>query len=243
MLPLLFLLPSSAGAAEARVQLAVPPPVLPGIAAMPRIAHPQDAAGQRVNAALDRLDNAVRKARQQCRGDGKQETSWTRGIEVPMRGPRFLSYVVSDDVDCGGAHPDSSTWAVVYDLPTGQPVDWTALLPRALTGTLSLMTADDGTRTVQLASPRLRALYLAGYDHGGSANENAECKQAVAEASGDAPPPMSAWLDGRRGGLVLQFDLPHAMQACAEPVLIPVAVLRQEGASPDLVEAIEAARR
>lgn len=52
---------------------------------------------------------------------------------------------------------------------------------------------------------------------------------------------MMAWLDAKEGGLALQFDLSHVVQACADSVVVPISVLRTEGASEVLTDAIEAA--
>ncbi len=235
----LLLLASPASSAEPPIALRVPPQVAPDLAAMPQIAHPADPAQARINAALARLDDTVRKARAACTNTRGDPTSWERGIDVPMRGPRFLSVVVADAIDCGGAHPDTATMAIVYDLRTGRPVDWPALLSPALAGKLTLSEGEDGTRTVRLTSTRLTALYHRYYDHG-QADDADGCKAEIAQLSGGGATPLSAWLDAKQGGLVLQTDLPHAMQACADPVLIPAVILKREGASPDLVAALEA---
>jgi hypothetical protein len=213
---------------------------------MPQIVEPADDAERRINAALQRLDAAVRKAAATCKAEGGPNSSWERGVDATMRGPRFLSLTITDSVYCGGAHPNASTMSIVYDLTTGAPVDWTTLLPPALTGTVSLATGADGTRMVTLASKRLYALYLKGYrPRTGNRKVDAddkECRDAVAGADGPGPPAMMAWLDAKAGGLAVQFDLPHAVQACADPVVIPAATLRQEGAKPLLTDALEAAR-
>lgn len=237
----LTLAAAPAWAADGRVTLSVPPPVSPGIAAMPLLAHPANAAERRVNGALRQLDGAVRKAWAGCRDPSVHDPYWKRTVDVPMRGPRFLSVVVTEDLDCGAAHPYADTWAVVYDLRTGRPVDWAALLPRALAGTLALGEGFDQTRTVRLRSARLWALYLAGYDHDGGPSEDAECRNALAGEGAGGPPAMSAWLDARQGGLVVHFNLPPVVQNCAEPGLIPAATLRQEGADPALTQALGAA--
>ena len=54
---------------------------------------------------------------------------------------------------------------------------------------------------------------------------------------------MMAWRDAKAGGLTVQFDLPHVVQACADPVVIPAAALEAEGAKPVLLDALAAARR
>ena len=163
-------------------------------------------------------------------------------VTVTMAGPKFLSFMTSDDVDCGGAHPNTEIVGMVYDMRTGAPVDWARLLPASLVGKLSLVEGEDEVKMVALASPRLNALYRAGYDHGGDPAEAKECRDAVAGEMEGGPVPMVAWLDAKVGGLAVQFDLPHAVEACAETVVITAAILRREGASPRLLAALAAAR-
>lgn len=43
------------------------------------------------------------------------------------------------------------------------------------------------------------------------------------------------------GAVSLQFHLEHAVQACADEVTIPIATLTAEGASTELVRALETA--
>ena len=227
---LVLLAAGSAHAADRAVHLQVPPPLAEDAAAMPQIADPADDAEQRINTAVQRLDATARKAIAGCKLPNGKPGDWERSVDVTMRGPRFLSYAITDNIYCGGAHPDVSTMAIVYDLRSGAPVDWTRLLPPALTGKLALQDGADGTKMVTLASKRLYALYRAGYP----AEQSDDCKDAV---KSDDPPAMMAWLDAKAGGLVVQFDLAHVVQACAEPVTIPLATLRAEGARPDLLDA------
>jgi hypothetical protein len=159
-----------------------------------------------------------------------------------MAGPRYLSLVIADDAFCGGAHPNATTMAIVYDLRTGAPVDWTRLLPAALTGRVALARGMDGTRMVTLDSARLHELYLKGYG-ATELGTDPQCLDAVSAPNGQASAPSMVWLDAARGGLAVQFDLAHVVQSCANPVVIPAATLRAEGADPGLVAAIEAARR
>jgi hypothetical protein len=222
------------------VHLVVPPPVRKDIAAMPQIADPTDDAERHINAALKRLDANVLLAARDCEGG-----DWTRSVDVPMRGPGFLSLTITDAMDCAGsAHPDSGTFSIVYDLATGKPVDWTHLLPASLTGTLALEDEGGGTKVVTLASKRLFALYLAGYRAGEAPSSDlAECKQAFVAEATDGPPGMMVWLDAKGGGLAVQVGLAHVEKACEEPVVIPAAVLRAEGAQPALLKAFEAQQR
>jgi hypothetical protein len=235
----------SASAAISTVQLQSPPPVAKEAVAMPLIANPSDDAERRINAALKRLDANLRKAIRNCKGHENGPGDWVRKVEPTMRGPGYLSFVIRDTSFCGGAYPSIGTMAIVYDLRTGTPVDWARLLPPSLTGQVKLAVGIDGTRMVTLASPRLHSLYLSGYDRAIQAAGNdvpaedlASCKEAVQETDN---PPMMVWLDAKSGGIAIQFDLPHAVQACAAPVVIPVAVLRADGANVALLDAIDAA--
>lgn len=254
---LLVTLAAPSDAADRALRLRVPPEVVRGVAAMPKIRDPADDAGRRINAALGRLDASVRKAAGACRAEGGAHSSWERSVVAPMRGPRFLALAITDSSFCGGAHPNVGTMAIVYDLTTGAPIDWTALLPASLTGTVALDTGADGTRMVTLASRRLHALYLAAYrpragtsgsgeksesdQRSRSDGDEEACREAVTNTSGERPPAMMAWPDAKAGGLAVQFDLPHAVQACADIVVIPTATLRQDGASSVLTDAIDAA--
>ncbi len=211
------------------------------VPAFPRIASPADAAQRRINRALGRLDAKVRAAARACFADSTNPTSWQRHIDMTMRGPAFLSYRVTDDVDCGGAHPSNSHSAMVYDLKSGQPVDWTKLLPARLTGRMALTQGSDAVSVVTLASPRLLALYNAGYDRALDPENKAVCAGATTVFGANGIP-MIAWLDARARGLALQFDFNHAMQACSAAVIIPAATLSREGGSPRLINALQAAR-
>lgn len=233
-----------AEAADRPVRLSVPPDLGKDLSAMPPIAAPVDPAETGINAALRRLDARVVKAAAECRTEGGKNAWWERTVDASMRGPRFLSYAVTDNVSCGGAHPNVSTWSIVYDLASGAPVDWTSLLPPALTGTVALAEQADGLRIVTLASKRLHALYLERYrpDTAGSKDDaDRECREAVSETSDGKPPAMMVWLDAKEGGLAIQFDLAHVVQACADAEVIPTDVLRREGAARVLTDAIDAA--
>ncbi|MGU3403826.1 hypothetical protein [Methylobacterium brachiatum] len=233
-----------AAAADRIVQLK-PGNAGPDIDALPQIVDPVDEAERKINAAVKRIDAHVRKAAQTCKQEGGKYASWDRSVQTPMRGPRFLSYVINDSWSCGGPHPNNSTTAIVYDLTTGAPVDWTTLLPPALTGKVVLEAQADGTRMVALSSKRLHNLYLQAYrpKTGKSAEDtdDKECREAVTETFSGEPPAMTVWPDAETGGLAVAFDLVHAVQACADTVVIPTSTLRREGVQALLTDAIDAA--
>jgi hypothetical protein len=215
--------------------------------AIPRIAAPRDDAERKINAALTRLDTKVRTAAAECRKQGRGRGWWERNVSVPFKGPRFISYEITDNAFCGGAHPSIGTMAIVYDLATGSPVDWTALLPPPLTGKVALSTEMDGTRMVTLASKRLHDLYVELYrPKGGNPEVDAadeDCREAVVQAGNADPPAMKVWLDAKEGGLAVRFEVSHAMNACVDSVVVPTATLRQEGAAAALVDALDNAHR
>ena len=157
-------LPHCAAGADRVVALDQPKPVRKDLQALPRMAHPVDEAERRINAALARLDVRVRKSSAACRNNDGKPGDWERSVDVPMAGPGFVSFAVSDSTFCGDAHPGFGNTAIVYDLRTGDPADWTALLPPALTGKVEVFPQTDGARMITLSSKRLYALYLAGYD-------------------------------------------------------------------------------
>ncbi len=226
----LALLTGAAQGAPADVGLTVPPPLAKDVAAFPKLAA-GGANADKINAALSKLDDRVRKARAEC--VASKDADWSRSIDVTMRGPRYLSYLVSDSFYCGGAHPDSSSFALVYDLTTGAPVNWARLLPKPIVETSSLDTAADGAKIGVVGSKKLSALYLAGLDKG----QDADCKEAL--TVGDLH--FVLWPDAKAKGLAMQtISLPHAEQACADVVTIPSAKLRELGAHKSLIDALEA---
>jgi hypothetical protein len=127
------------------VQLKTLPPVTANVAAFPRLsAGAQPAIIERINKALTRGDGRVRKAATDCLREDRKHADWSRKVSVTMQGPRYVSFVASGEYFCGGAHPDSSTVALVFNLDTGMPADWAKLLPELAqhTGT---DTAGDGS--------------------------------------------------------------------------------------------------
>ena len=157
-----------------------------------------------------------------------------------MRGPAFLSFVIADNSFCGGAHPNSGTMAIVYDLRTGAPVDWTRLLPKHLTGKVELQQQMDGTKMVSLTSPRLFALYFEQYRKGERKNDK-DCTDAVKDNAASFLPAMQVWFDAKAGGLGLRFEVAHVIAACVDEIVLPLATLRAEGVAPEVLAALQAA--
>ena len=232
----------SLGAASAGT-LTAPKPLVKDVDALPKLTA-RDAASVKINNALQKLDKQVLKARKEC-VSGKN-TSWMRTVTTTMAGPQFLSFYVTDSVDCGGAHPDAASFALVYDLKTGKAVDWSKLLPKALVESSSTDSGADGSIIGVVGSKQLSQLYIESL----GTDLDKDCKEVLVE--GDLK--FILWLeDGHKGqkaqgqntqGLVVQTtSLPHVVQACADTVTLPLARLQQIGPMPQLQDAFSAASK
>ena len=136
---------------------------------------------------------------------------------MTMQGPHFVSFVASDDWDCGGAYPDSGTMALVFDLSTGAMVDWAKLLP--------------------VSSAKLADLYreAAKRDAG-----EPECVEVLSQPELE----FIFWPDAKQSGLAVQpLNLPHVVRACGPALPISLETLRSLGAEGELLNAIDAAHR
>jgi hypothetical protein len=218
---------------SAGVQLTPTAAIAPDLAAFPRIEAAPDEAAARINHALAAADDRSRAFVKDCAAqEGEDPTSVTRTIMVTMRGPRYLSFVANDSFDCHGAHPDTDTVALVYDLKTGAPVNWGAVLPATLAGKARLDEAGDGTRIGMTSSPVLQRLYLKGHEI------DPDCIEPLSEPGLE----FILWPDAEQGGLAIQpASLPHVVAACGDRATIPLARLRQLGVKTGLIDAIQTA--
>jgi hypothetical protein len=246
------------------IQLIAQPTLSIGLAGFPRIASPAASspaasspaassptatgvlpAGDahvvaRINQGLAEADSRARDAAKSCEADARnakvdsKDPAWQRSVTVAMRGPAYLSLVASDAWYCGGAYPDADSFALAYDLRTGAPLNWARLLPKTLVGTASLDTAGDGTRIGVAASPALTKLYLT------LLKPDADCASALREGELQ----FMLWPDAARAGVAMRpSGLAHAIAACGDDAVIPLATLRTLGAEPALLDAIEAGHR
>jgi hypothetical protein len=229
----------AARAADAPVQLKPMPAITKDIAAFPRlVAAPDDKATPRINRAFDKLDASARQMQKDCLAnvDKPSDADYSRTIWVTMQGPRYLSFLVSDSFDCGGAHPDGSQMALVYDLASGAPVNWQRLLPKAMVQGTSTDTAGDGTVVGFVTSKTLQSLWLKV--EAAASPIDPDCKDA------DTDPKLTLTLypDAKADGLAVEpGDFPHVIAACADTNVIPTATLRPLGVDAGLLDAIDAA--
>jgi hypothetical protein len=133
------------------VALKPSPAIRRGVVAFPRlVAKPGDEVATRINRALKKADDVA--------VDGMCK-DYSRQVSVTMRGPRYLSLLASDSWYCGGAYPDSSERALVYDLATGAPADWKKMLSAALIETAATSPGGGDGDPVLVTSSTLWNLY------------------------------------------------------------------------------------
>lgn len=221
--PLLLMLPGASFAQTA--ELVARPDLSEGVMAYPRLA-PATPFANTINAALARIDKA--QGGDECTTSGGPP--YTRSIEVTAQGPRFVSFVVSEEWMCG-AHPEEQRSAFVYDLTTGKPVDWTKMLPPRVAGRASV--SKGLIKVGTLSSAVLRQAYIAGQD------PSADCKPIY----DDTEFHFLLWPDARKHELVIdQNDLPHVAAACGGPIALSLAKLKALGVGKPLLDALIAAK-
>jgi hypothetical protein len=156
---------------------------------------------------------------------------WSRSVKVTMQGPRYLSLVATDEVFCGGAHPDSDDVALVFDMTTGEPVNWVSMLTKGIEASAYADTAIDGSTVGALILPALAKIYTDAAE--------GDCKDVGSEVSQHS---FQLWPDAKAGTLVaVEFDLPHVVRACAVPLSLSMAEARRLGFREEFLREIEIA--
>jgi hypothetical protein len=197
--------------------IAVDVPAFPRVGAGPGVT-PRVAAA--INASLTHAEAHVRSQALDCDAVGRKmyhdARAWTRKVDVTMRGPLFLAYLATDDYSCG-AYPEFGMQSpLVYDLKTGEQVDWANFLPAG---------ADPANWAALQAIAKQRA--------------TAECKAVFEDGE---PVPFTLSLNARTGTLDAKPDnLPCVVQACAETVALDANTLRRLGVATSLINSLNAA--
>lgn len=239
----------AAGAPAApTVALIDKPDLSEGVEALPRLAGHGPAIA-RINAELDRLDAAAAADAAECAGMGAEAGAgggWSRWVTRPMIGPAYLTLREHLDIYCGGAYPSTSQTAITYDLTTGARVNWPALLPG-----LGLI-EDQATEGMpedyvySVRSDQLEALYerkMIANEPPGDA-EGRGCldvwKPKPADETGGQG--FKIWADAEHGGVAIDADYPHVVQACAGAVYLTADEMRAAGAPAALIDALTAAQ-
>ena len=171
-----------------------------------------DAATRRINAGLRKR---VPGSQEDWRGciTGSLDAHGSDGdldatLAPTLITPRWLGVALSQDDDCGGAHPNSGTVPVAFDRATGAAVD--------LHGWLTDAAVDRSQATSDLpptVRPTFRRLIMAA-----AGDIEPDCRDALAEEE--------FWDIGLgRRGLTFRPELPHVTQACADDILVRWASL------------------
>jgi hypothetical protein len=235
------------------VQLTPPHQLSKNLDGLPRIVTPSGTAADRINKALAEADKRAVAAAADCTqnviASGAQTAAdeakpsnpgdWQRGVSVTMQGPDYLSFLVSDDYFCGGAHPDISIFALVYDLRTGAPVNWLRLIAKSSHITASLDQAADGTNIGYVASPALTDIFTTLSDKDNAGNQSAEddCDNAIDYADKN----FILWPDAKDNAVDVYLPVGFASQPCAGPEEIAMPALKKLGFDPQLLRAIATA--
>lgn len=238
--------PAEASSAAGALALTDKPNLSGEIQAMPRLSGDSPAI-VRINAELDRLDAAAVADAGDCATMGAEAGAgggWNRTITRPMTGPGYLTLREHLEIYCGGAYPSTSQTPITWDLSTGQRANWVTLLPG-----LNLVQdqPEEGmpANTVySIRSPQLEALYerkmLADAP---DPSWRDECKDVwVPKPAGELGQGFRVWADAEHGGVAIDADYAHVVQACGGTVYLTADEMRTAGAPAALIEALTAAK-
>uniref|UniRef100_UPI001C2DA2EC hypothetical protein n=1 Tax=Sphingomonas bacterium TaxID=1895847 RepID=UPI001C2DA2EC len=187
-------------------------PAFPSIAMAGFALIGDDAATRRINAGLRQRVPGPQEDWRGCITGGLDAHGVDGDLDATLAPtlitPRWLGAALTQDDECGGAHPNSDTVPMTFDRATGAAVrlhDW-----------LSDAAVDRSEASAELpptVRPAFRRLIIAE-----AGNLEPDCRDAFATEE--------YWDIGLdRRGLTFRPELPHVTQACADDVLLPWASL------------------
>lgn len=209
---------------------------------LPLILNPRSEAELKINAVLRGRNGAAHDDLVQCDLDWRQwaeaqnvhanrnlHAAWLRRVRISMVGPRYLSFLITITAICNGSYPMNSREALVFDMKTGEPVDWSLLARAEEPDDESHSTFSPGDEA-SFSSKLLEDLNLS--------NATApDCKNAFYSSH-----PFILWPDARKGLLMAEATaLPHVTQGCARPIGLTMEQVRKLGFDEQLIAAISAA--
>jgi hypothetical protein len=216
-------------AAPAALQIVQGKQLKKDIDAMPELADTSSPVAQKINATMKNWDAQALSMLKDCK-------SYTRTVSPTMLGPGYFSVWQNESWDCG-AHPNVSLSVLIFDLNTGEGVDWTKLVKAPGVTNYSDSGADGKLGAPQaLIDPSLNAAYMkwAATQDGFS-----DCKDAFND-----PQSYMIWPEAKSGMLMVEpFDLPHVVQACANDMTLTLDQAQKLGFSADLLKALAAAHQ
>jgi hypothetical protein len=123
--------------------------------------------------------------------------------------------------------------AVVFDMTTGELINWKTFLTAVDGASAMSDKSGDGAASPGIVMPSLTQLAVGRADP--------ECKRAL-EDSGELV--FQVWPDARRGQLMIKATgQPHVTQACEETIGLPISEAKKFGFSEEVLDAIEQAHR
>lgn len=192
-----------------------------------------------INSALAAIDGQAQSRRVDCLAAAGDLGSWIRTVWTPYVGPRFLTVAISDQMNCGGAHPGGEIAYYTFDRTIDDVPDWATLWPGVRVGVANPGAGGLAART---GSPALWTWYADAVRR--DASIDPELKRHCSDRLGPAPEgeDLAIWLDGASGGLGLKLtDLPHAAKACGFVQIMPADEMARLGASDELLREVRAA--
>ena len=200
---------------HAPVALIHQPDLTPDIQALPRL-DPATAAARRINDQRSRLDADMLSWAASCDTD-PPTTHVARGVEVAFAGPDYLSVLMQIEVYCpGAAHGNHALVPLTFDLASGEEVRWHDMVPSHL---------QDPERPRKTADFIIGTSALTAQYFSWATDLGTECKAAILSENDGYFRLWPSALD--QGLFLLPTGLSHANQACADPVVLPLAVLRE----------------
>lgn len=215
------------GPADWAINLVDLPNLAPDIQSLPRLVA-TTLAMDRINGQLSQMDADLASWAKVCNSEPPRSYV-ERDVDVVFAGPGYLGILTMNASYCpGAAHGNHYVAPLTFDLVTGAKVDWTDIFPPALQDTARRPFLTDFI----VGAQRLTDLYLVY-----AMNMDTECRRAIQDQNGGY---FRVWPSAADFGLVLMpAGLPHAVQACADPVVLAGLILTREGFPEALVRALD----
>jgi hypothetical protein len=219
--------------------------------AWPQIVGPQTPEVKRVNADLSAMNRQTLASLRECDADFRRYQAdvvkpktranvsgdWTRKVTITMNGPRFVSMIADESQACEGAYPLNALIPIVFDMNTGERIDWKSLSPGGTGVFAGAEESPDGTSSPGLFIPALMKLAVS--------RATGDCREAMQHfdhLGQDSDLPFVVWPDAKRGLLMTKASgWPHVIQACEEKIGLTIAEARKLGFSEELLVSLEQA--
>ena len=216
--------------APTAVAFAETPPLSATVAAAPRLVG-DSAPIAAINADLALIDAMATTSASECEGGG-----FARTVTQPMTGPAYVTYMISDEYDCGGPYPSTSQTPVTYDLATGRRVDWTQALS-AWAVTVDATTDQPAGSVGYVHSLALARWYSAKMLASTDQEWLEQCRE-VFDPEQLNQSGFLVWADAGNDGIAVAPQLPHVVQACGEQAALSAADMQAAGVPAPMIAAM-----